>query len=203
MKKIEVKHKVSLSSNLIDVEVYIKKYIKKYDVLIQENELISTKKIMANINKEKKDFSDKCKLILEEVLKPVNDFKIIQIRIEQLFVDSRLQLKSQVDKFEETYLVDIKNTLEQYRDNECKSKGVNKDLLPIDTYIMLSAVTKTGTLTLKVKSELDVAINGLVQYTLNQKRRDKLISEYPHHKSSHKKLLKLLKKLNCDENETI
>lgn len=199
MKKVIVKHDLKMSSNLTDFEKYIEQHIKKYDMLIQEDELPSTKKVMALINNEKKEFSDQCKTLIDDLLKPVEGFKIIQKRIEQMFIDSRLQLKLQVDKFEEAHKLDIKKSMELYRDGVCKLRGVDTKLIPVDHYVKLTAVTQTGSLTTKVKDELDTAINCFAQLTIEQEKRDKLISDYPHHKSNPKRLLKLLKKLRCDK----
>jgi hypothetical protein len=142
--KLEVQKKVEISHNMEDLLIEIKNTLQKYDVVINEDTLKDTKILMASINKDKQEFADACKIYLLEIEAPIKAFKIKKKEIEDLFIDARLRLSSQVDKYEVIKLDEISDTIINTKNNMCNEKGIDTSKVSVEELIKLSAVTTTG-----------------------------------------------------------
>lgn len=173
MQELIVKHKFDLTSNMDEVRESIAKEISKYDVIIEEDKLPDAKHLMALFNKDKKAFSDKCKEFLDVISAPITEFKKSQKEIEALYDEGREKIKSQVEKFEATKLIEIENAILNYLDVECNLKQINPQSVSIKDLVMISAVSSGSSLTKKTKD----AIAARIQLVENEILKARLEAE--------------------------
>ena len=124
MNELIVTHQIDIKSNMAEVKASIAETIAKYDVIVTEDRIGEAKELMAQFNKDKKAFTDKCKEFLGVVSSPIDAFKAEQKDIEKMFDDGRQKIADQVAKFEAKKLEIIKDLLEmEYRDWETDRKS--------------------------------------------------------------------------------
>jgi hypothetical protein len=144
--ELVVKKTVEIQHNTQSVKAEIEKQLKQYDVVVTDDTVKDTKKLMADINKNKQAFSDACKNYLADIEAPVKAFKSEKKEVEGLFIDARLRLSSQVDKFESKKLDEISNIVINAKNVMCNEKGINPDSVSVEDLIKLSAITTTNKL---------------------------------------------------------
>ena len=137
-KKVEIKHNMEL------IQQHIANTLKKYDVVVTEDTVKDTKVLMSNINKDKKDFADKCKMFIAEIEAPIKEFKLNKKSIEDIFDDARFRLAVQVVKFETIKLDEISKVIIQTKVDMCENKGIDQSKVSVEDLIKLSSVTSTG-----------------------------------------------------------
>lgn len=164
MKELTVDYKFDLKSNMNLVRSDIEKHITQYDVVIQESDLKDAKSLMATFNKDKKEFTDRCKSFLSEITEPINQFKIQQKEIEKLFDNGREKIKSQVEKFEATKLLEIENVLKEFCENACNEACISIDTIQYKDLVKLTAVTST----MKIAKVSVDAITSRIQFVQNE-----------------------------------
>ena len=142
--KLIVNKKIEISHNMESILQSYQDMLKKYDVVVTEDTVKDTKVLMASINKDKKDFTDKCKLVLSEIEAPIKEFKLKKKEIESLFDESRLRLSSQVQNFEILKLEQISDCIIKTKVDMCNEKGIDQSLVSVEDLIKLSAVTTTN-----------------------------------------------------------
>lgn len=136
-----VKHSLDISSNMEELAENIKKDIQtKYDLIVTEDSLPETKKLMAEINKGKDDFKKRYKDFKNEVLAPLVPLDAKAKEIEGYFDDARLALDNQVKNFEKGKLEAIKVIVEKYRDDACLTANITPESITINDLVILSAV---------------------------------------------------------------
>jgi hypothetical protein len=138
-----VSHSFDLQTNMEEVKQSIVELIANYDVVVEEDKLADAKKMMAQINKDKKDFSEKCKSFIDQISVPIVEFKTKQKEIETVFTEGYKKIGSQVDKFEARRLKEIEDFIAQYRDTECAEKSIDPASVPIKDLVKLTAVNTT------------------------------------------------------------
>ena len=187
MKELIVTHKFDLKSNMDEVKASIAETIAKYDVVVVEDRLSEAKELMANFNKEKKSFSDKCKSFLSVISAPLDDFKKTQKEIEKMYDEGRAKIAAQVEAFEAKKLEEIKQIITAYKDNVCTEKGINTQSVTIDDLVKLTAVNnnKSGYSIAKATAEtIDLRIQAVENEILKARleaeekaKRDREIAE--------------------------
>lgn len=136
-----VEHSLDISSNMEELAENIKKDIQtKYDLIVTEDSLPETKKLMAEINKGKDDFKKKYKDFKNEVLAPLVPLDAKAKEIEGYFDDARSALDNQVKNFEKGKLEAIKVIVEKYRDDACLTANITPESITITDLVILSAV---------------------------------------------------------------
>lgn len=172
-KELVVTHKISLKSNMEELKASIAEQIKKYDVVVTEDRIGEAKDLMAQFNKDKKAFSDKCKEFLGEVSKPIDAFKAEQKEIERMYDDGRQKIADQVAKFEAKKLNIIEGLLETHKDLQCEERGIDPKSVTITDLIKLTAVnvSKNGYTVAKATADI---IEQRIQAVENQILRAKL-----------------------------
>ena len=173
MQKLVVKHNVEIVENLEDVRKSIEAEVAKYDVIITEDMLPEAKKMMADLNKGKKEFSTQCKKFLDIVSEPIIKFKEEQKKIESIFTDGRSKIESQVKKYEAKKLEEVKSTVQEYIDGLCKMKDIDPSLVPVEPYVLLGSVTSKGNISKATKDKIDAVI-AMIE---NEKLKAKLEAE--------------------------
>lgn len=136
-----VAHKLDISSNMEELAENIKKDIQnKYDIIVTEDSLPETKKLMAEVNKEKDEFKKKYKEFKNEVLAPLTPLDAKAKEIESYFDTARAALDNQVKNFEKGKLEAIKAIVEKYRDDACLDANITTESIVVTDLVILSAV---------------------------------------------------------------
>jgi len=136
-----VSHSLDISSNMEELAENIKKDIQnKYDIIVTEDSLPETKKLMADVNKEKDEFKKKYKEFKNEVLAPLVPLDAKAKEIESYFDTARAALDNQVKNFEKGKLEAIKAIVEKYRDDACLDANITNESIVVTDLVILSAV---------------------------------------------------------------
>ena len=183
---LEISHKLDISSNMEQLAISMKKDIdEKYNLVVTEDSLSETKKLMAEINKEKTEFKTTYKGFKDKVLEPLTILDKKAKEIEGYFDDARTALKNQVDKYEATKLEQAKKVCIEYTMQQCEEKNINFDSIVInDLFTKLGSVTATGNISGPAKTEIDTRIQKVENEILKAKleaeeklKRDREIAE--------------------------
>jgi len=148
-------YKFDLKTNMAELKNEIEADVKKYDVIVTEASVKDTKKVMADINKMKKEFKITCKEFLDAITKPIAEFKEAQKEIEALYDDGRSKLDVQVKRFEQGILDNAKDLLTEYTAEICKEKKLNPALIQFDDLILLGTVAASGKLSSGARDKID------------------------------------------------
>lgn len=136
-----VAHSLDISSNMEELAENIKKDIQnKYDIIVTEDSLPETKKLMAEVNKEKDEFKKKYKEFKNEVLAPLTPLDAKAKEIEGFYDSARAALDNQVKNFEKGKLEAIKAIVEKYRDDACLDANITPESIVVTDLVILSAV---------------------------------------------------------------
>lgn len=139
---LAITHKLDITSNMDELAKSLKQDIqKKYDIIVTEDSLPETKKLMAEINKNKDDFKQKYKDFKNEVLAPFIPLDAKAKEIESYFSDARSALDNQVKNFEKGKLETIRLIVEEYKEQACLSSNISPDAIVVADLIILTAVT--------------------------------------------------------------
>jgi hypothetical protein len=176
MQELTVSHEISLKSNMTQVKESIAQTIAKYDVVVTEDRLTEAKELMAQFNKDKKAFTDKCKSFLSVINAPIDEFRAEQKEIEAMFDEGRAKIKVQVDTFEAKKLTEISAIIEDYRDKACIEKGINASSIIIDDLVKLSAVNSNKSGYSLSKATVDT-IDQRIQFVENEVLKARLEAE--------------------------
>lgn len=183
--ELSVTHNLSMNDNMEELKTHLKSEINhKYNIVVTRDTVAESKKLMANINKDKKSFNDKCKSFLSEIISPVNEFKSKQKDISTMYDNAYFLVQSQVKSFESGRLELAKLCLDNYRDSVCEEKGINPKSINIDSLVLLGSITAKGELSGTAKSKVDQMILAVEAEVLRAKleaeekaKRDREIAE--------------------------
>ena len=167
MNELKVNHSVKISHNMLQIHGTIESELKKYDVVVTIDTVAETKKLMADLNKQKLEFTKRCNAYLSDIEDPIKQFKIDKKTIENLFVDARLRLSTQVESFESVRLDDISTIVIEFKNKLCVEKGIDIASVSVEDLIKLTVVTSTGKIT---KATNDTIINR-VDDVIKEKER--------------------------------
>lgn len=160
-----VSHSLDISSNMEELAENIKKDIQnKYDIIVTEDSLPETKKLMAEVNKEKDEFKKKYKEFKNEVLAPLTPLDAKAKEIEGFYDSARAALDNQVKNFEKGKLEAIKVIVEKYRDDACLTANITPESITINDLVILSAVStnsKGYTIAKKTSDTIDQRIQAV------------------------------------------
>ena len=160
-----VSHSLDISSNMEELAENIKKDIQnKYDIIVTEDSLPETKKLMAEVNKEKDEFKKKYKEFKNEVLAPLTPLDAKAKEIEGFYDSARAALDNQVKNFEKGKLEAIKAIVEKYRDDACLTANITPESITVNDLVILSAVStnsKGYTIAKKTSDTIDQRIQAV------------------------------------------
>lgn len=176
MTELIVTHSLSLESNMAQVKESIAQTIAKYDVVVTEDRLPEAKELMAQFNKDKKQFSEQCKTFLSAISSPIDAFKAQQKEIERMYDEGRAKIEAQVKAFEVQKLADIKACIIAFRDSACTEKDINPNTISIDDLVKLTAANanKSGYSVSKATAE---SINNRIALVETEILRARLEAE--------------------------
>lgn len=160
-----VAHTLDISSNMEELAENIKKDIQnKYDIIVTEDSLPETKKLMAEVNKDKDEFKKKYKEFKNEVLAPLTPLDAKAKEIEGFYDSARAALDNQVKNFEKGKLEAIKAIVEKYRDDACLTANITPESITVNDLVILSAVStnsKGYTIAKKTSDTIDQRIQAV------------------------------------------
>jgi len=186
MAELIINHKIDITSNMDELAQKIKSDIKeKYDLVVTEETVKSTKKLMADINKEKADFKTTYKNFKTEVLKPLSPLDNKAKEIETYYDKAREVLETQVKSFEAKKLEQAKLVCTAYATVECNNRGIDVGTITIlDLFQKLGSITEQGNLSNTAKNEIDTRIQAVENAILRARieaeelaKRDREIAE--------------------------
>lgn len=156
MQNLVVDYNFNLNDNMDAVKDDIVKSLEKYSGLVVTEETVKdAKKLMADINKQKKDFTDVCKNFLDEIEKPIKEFKNKKKEIEALYDNVRASIKAQVDTYEAKRLAITEKVIKDYINDVCNTIGIDANAIGYKDLIKLTALTSTGKLAKSTKDAID------------------------------------------------
>ena len=188
MMELVVRHDLKLEDNMEALEAQIKQDIDlKYNLVVTEDSLPETKKLMAEINKQKDEFKKTYKAFKDAVLAPLMPLDAKAKQIEAYYDDARKALDNQVKNFEKGKLEAIKVIVEQYRDDACLTANITPESITITDLVILSAVnvnSKGYSIAKKTSDTIDQRIQAVELQIAKAKleaeekaKRDREISE--------------------------
>lgn len=162
-KALEINHSLTINSNMDELAQKIKSDIKeKYDLVVTEETVTSTKKLMADINKEKAEFKTTYKNFKTEVMKPFEPLEAKAKEIEKYYDEARSVLETQVKSFEAEKLERAKLVCTAYATVMCKEKGIDVEAVTIsDLFLKLGSTNAQGNLSSTAKNEIDTRIQAV------------------------------------------
>ena len=177
MMELVVRHDLKLEDNMEALEAQIKQDIDlKYNLVVTEDSLPETKKLMAEINKQKDEFKKTYKAFKDAVLAPLMPLDAKAKQIEAYYDDARKALDNQVKNFEASKINAIKELLESYRDLQCESREIDTQSVTVADLVKLTAVNVNKNGYTIAKSTADI-IEQRIQAVENQILKAKLEAE--------------------------
>lgn len=181
-----INHNLDINSNMEQLAIKIKSDIaERYDVVVTEDTVTESKKLMAEINKEKTAFKTTYKSFKEKVFEPFKPLDEKAKEIESYFDEARTAVEQQVKKFEAKKLEQAKEACINYVMEQTETKGIDFQAVNInDLFLQLGSVTATGNISAKAKGEIDNRIQKVENEILKAKleaeekaKRDREIAE--------------------------
>ena len=187
MSELTLLGEVKISQNNMDeLAIAIKKEIaEKYDIIVTEDTVSGSKKLMAEINKQKDGFKKTYKEFKEKLLAPISPLDSKAKEIETYYEQARAAVEMQVKKFEAGRLAKAKEVCEAYRDEVCIAKGIATTAITItDLCGLLGSVTSTDRISSSAKEKIDARVQAVEIEMLKAKaaaeekaKRDREIAE--------------------------
>lgn len=181
-----INHNLDINSNMEQLAIKIKNDIaEKYDIVVTEDSVTESKKLMAEINKEKTAFKTTYKSFKEKVFEPFEPLDKKAKEIESYFDEARTAVEQQVKKFEAKKLVQAKSVCIAYLLEQCELRNIDFTAIVIaDLSNNLGSVTASGKISAKAKGEIDNRIQKVENEILKAKleaeekaKRDREIAE--------------------------
>ena len=184
--KLIANHKIDIQTNMDDLALQIQADIKdKYDVIVTEDTVKSSKELMAQINKDKDEFSTNYRRFKDEALKPFEPLDAKAKEIVGFYNTARAAVESQVKSYEAKILELAKEVCELYREQQCTEKGIDIASIVIDDISkLLGSVTAKGDISKSAKEKIDARIQAVEiqvlkaqQEVVEKAARDKEIAD--------------------------
>lgn len=184
--QLTINHSLDISSNMEQLAIKIKDDIKeKYDIVVTEDTVTESKKLMAEINKDKDNFKETYKSFKQKVFEPFESLDKKAKEIETYYTDARTAVEQQVKKFEAKKLKQAKEACVAYLLKQTEQKGIDFQAINInDLFTQLGSVTASGNISTKAKNEIDTRIQKVENEILKAKleaeekaKRDREIAE--------------------------
>jgi hypothetical protein len=176
MNELIVKHEVSIIDNMDTLKEIISQSLTEYrSMVVTVDTIAPNKKIMADLNKQKKSFTDDCKKFLNLIELPIKEFKLKKKEIEDLFTDARSTISIQVEKFENDRLELIAQEIINHKKVLCNEAKINPNSVSVEDLIKLSSVTTTNKITKATTDNIKAKINAVLLENMKiaeQKRLD-------------------------------
>ena len=156
-----------LSVNFEEAQKNLAAKLEKYNVVVTQDTVKDAKALVTELNKLKKEISDKRKAVVAQVSEPVKAFDTQMKELEAMCSNGGQTLKDQVAKFENELKATAMEMCVNYLEATWEKIGVEPFFrsVKVDDLVNLSTLTAKGNLTSKVSGSIDnrVAINKALQ----------------------------------------
>ncbi|MFT6836315.1 MAG: hypothetical protein ACJA0H_002364 [Francisellaceae bacterium] len=154
--ELVVNHNLTINENMDELKSFIQTEINdKYNIVVTQDTVAQSKKLMANINKDKKFLNEKCKEFLTSISEPIVLFKGKHKAINDLYVTAYKAVATQVDTFEAGRLELAKKCLETYLKAICEEKNIDSNAINVDGLVLLGSITSKGLISTTAKDKID------------------------------------------------
>lgn len=146
---------LQLEDNLKVLEAGLLEAMKKYDIVVTEDNIADSKKQRAEVNKGKKAIMDAWKERKKELLAPIDE---LDARLKSLLTicDQTIErIDAQVAKFEAGKRALAQKLSEEYRDFVCAEKGISPETISVFGFDNLTYITTKGELASPAKAKID------------------------------------------------
>lgn len=143
--KIESKPAL-LNVNFETVKKHLEGEIKKYDIVVTADTVKDARSLAAELNKRKKEFSDKRKEVVAEVSKPIKEFENLFKDLEQICTDGRTRIVDQISKFDDETKKKVLELLKEERETLWKLLSVKEEFqkAQVDDLAIVSNLNSKG-----------------------------------------------------------
>lgn len=146
---------LQVEDNLKVLEARLLDAMKKYDIVVTEDNIADSKKQRAEVNKGKKAIMDAWKERKKELLAPIDE---LDSKLKSLLTicDQTIErIDAQVAKFEAGKRALAQKLSEEYRDSVCAEKGINPKAISVFGFDNLTYITTKGELASPAKAKID------------------------------------------------
>lgn len=162
-----------LSVNFEEAQKHLAAKLEKYNVVVTQDTVKDAKALVTELNKLKKEISDKRKAVVAQVSEPVKAFDAQMKELEAMCSNGGQALKDQVAKFEN----ELKATAMEMCSSYLEATWEKLEVQPpyrsarVDDLVNLSTLTAKGNLTGKVQSAIEsrVMANKALQDQTNMR----------------------------------
>ena len=165
-----IESQVQLKTNMAELKNQIRQEIdNKYNVVVTQDTVKESKKLMADINKDKAAFNKACKQVIDDLSFPINEFKKEQKNITAMFDEAYQSVKKQVANFEAERLKVVEQAVRDYTEAACAEKDISSESITTSDLVILSSITAKGSLTAAARSKIDNRIAAVEADVLRKK----------------------------------
>jgi len=152
----------TLDADFEAAEAYLKKELENYDVVVTLKTLPGGKELAKELNKTVTLIDAKRKEAVAEASAPIKEFDTKMKHLVSLCKEGRVKILDQIKVFEDETRLKIESLLGVYRSELWQQHEVKEEFLSaeFDDLIILSNLTKAGSLAGKAKSELEKRVNA-------------------------------------------
>ncbi len=153
-------------------EAYLKSELEKYDVVVTLDTLAGSKELATELNKTAGSIDKKRREAVAEASEPIKSFDAKMKSLVDMCKEGRLKILDQVKVFEDETRKQVEILLVDYRAELWRELKVKEEFISaeFDDLIILTNMTKAGSLAGKAKAELEKRVNADKQ---NQDRVEK------------------------------
>lgn len=177
MNELIINGQVSVTSNFEDLKRALETNIKeKYDIAVTDDNVKEAKQVMAQINKDKKEISDKWRVKKQELEAPIKEVDSKVKELLGLYDNARMVISNQVDTFEASKRELAVTLCKDYANQLLESKNLKEnctlDLRIFDGFNNLTYVSDKGALTSVAKQAVENEISKYELEILRKKQEE-------------------------------
>jgi hypothetical protein len=161
--------------NFEELKAALERDLEKYRVVVTADTVADAKKLSAELNKTAAAIDERRKEAVAEVSAPVREFDENMRSLVKLCKDGRAHITEQVKKFEDETRAKAQCLLEKCQAELWEKHGIENEFRQseIGDLVLISNVTKTGSLTAKAKLILEERV--LQEKALQEKTQMRLL----------------------------
>jgi len=166
---------VKLVVNFDELKTALSIELEKYNVVVTSDTVADAKKLATELNKTAAEIGRRRKEEVAEISEPIRQFDDHMKELECMCKDGRQNLLDQVKTFEDETRELVSNKLREARDQLWGKHEVQQEFqnAQYDDLILLTSVTKTGSLTAKATGTLETRV--LADKALQDRTRMRLL----------------------------
>lgn len=170
---IEKQSPAVINFNYDDLKASIEAELERYDIAVTEDTVADAKKMATELNKMKGDIDGRRKEAIKLVSAPIKDADEKMKGLVKLIESGRQRILEQVATFDQNKLDEIQKQLMQYMVDQREKHGIEPEFRRegYADLVILSSVTKTGSLTAKAVNTIRERVQSEKQLQDRTERR--------------------------------